>query len=621
MNGSPLLLTMLALGTCLYALLLTSRLLPLAPYRMGWLMYLANLFWELLEKRARVERLWLEAAAAVAALALIGLGGARPDFLALLALLLLALELGNRLWERSVLTRIPGRLDVVGLRHKAEGVGRFPAPSVHPRLTLTLEAPFVSRVPDYQLGTLSLGKPFELELIVGNHTPTPTQQPVRVTVTAPADWLAAGEARQVLPVMNPGAVARLRWTLLPREAASAGKLELSVTWDGEHRILRMAYDRCRHIDPSEIRGATIKRYPGARQAAFAWRGDMDLYDTSSFQSIAGLETALGLGARYGIAQTMYLSTRLTLDAASARDWSDHYGVNRGAEQIPQFIEWLRREADIRYGLPYPAASGRRYVLEIGNHGHLHFDTDTAGAPENAWKAGTRAGEGHLYPWIGDDRSSFGEQRDNIIEAQRWIERCLGFRPRSWAKPGRGNDASTPTAVAAAGLEVASGCDISAWDNAVRQPRPHHPTGTDLVELTARYPSDPQHIYHLAMLNFWLHRSHRLGIPMILMVHQHLRQFAGGACLRLTEWLLRRTLESFQGDFYVDTVYGIGSWWRDVLSPKTSVVRLNQIDGRLELTNAGDRDLSQIPIDILLADGSRTTRIVMVKAGGKVDVEV
>lgn len=620
MTGSPLLLTMLALGTCLYALLLASRLLPLAPYRVGWLMYLANLFWELLEKRAKLERLWLEAAAAVAALALIGLGGARPDFLALLALLLLALELGNRLWERSVLTSIPGRLDVAGLQGADRGIERFPAPSVHAHLTLTLEAPFVSRVPDYQLGTLSPGKQFDLELIIGNHTPTPTQQPVQVAISAAA-WLASGDARNVLPAMNPGTVTRLRWTLLPLEDAPAGELELSVSWDGEHRIIKIAYDCCRRIDASEIREATLKRYPGARQAAFAWRGDMDVYDTSSFQSIGGLETALGLGSRYGIAQTMYVSTRLTLDPVSASEWAEHYGVDRGAEQIPQFIEWLRREADIKHTCPYPATSERRYVLEIGNHGHLHFDTDTAGAPENAWKAGARAGQGYQYPWVGEDRSSFGEQRDNIIEAQRWIERCLDFSPRSWAKPGRGNDASTPAAVAAAGLEVASGCDISALDNAVRQPRPHQPMGKGLVELTARYPSDPQHIYHLAMLNFWLHRSHRLGIPMILMVHQHLRQFSGGACLRFTEWLLRRALEGFHGDFYMDTVYGIGSWWRDVLSPQNSVVRLSQSDGRLQLTNSGDRDLANLPIDILLADGSRTTRIVTARARDKVDVEV
>ncbi len=60
------------------------------------------------------------------------------------------------------------------------------------------------------------------------------------------------------------------------------------------------------------------------------------------------------------------------------------------------------------------------------------------------------------PWVGEDTSSFGEQRDNILEAARWCERCFGFVPRSWAKPGRGNDADTAQAAAAATSCSASG---------------------------------------------------------------------------------------------------------------------------------------------------------------------
>lgn len=659
---SAILLTAGALG---FAWLLATRLLFLAPWRLGWVMYLANLAWELLEKRLHRPRAVLELAGGVVSLALLGLGmilGGGGHLvvpaLALLALVLLGLELSNRRWERALLTAIPARLDTRGVRGggpvvaqprprlapsaggnepvaavggpaagaalgrgSSGAVARFPAPSLHPGLTLTLEAPFVARRPDYQLGMLALGVAFDLELIIGNHTPVPTQQPVRVALRAPAGWLGGGEAKRVWPVMAPEAVARLRWSLRPGQPAPAGTLTLHVAWDGEERTLRLLHEGCRPVAPGAIREAVLCRYPGARRAAFAWRGDMDLYDTASFQSIAGLETALGLGARYGIAQTMFVSTRLTLDEAAARAWADHYGVDRGAAEIPQFIDWLRSTAELRHHCPYPAVSARRYVLEIGNHGHLHFDTDTAGAPENGWKAGARAGEGHAYPWVGADRSSFGEQRDNIREAQRWFERCLGFTPRAWAKPGRGNDAFTPAAVAAAGMEVASGSDIRARDNALRQPPPHHPVGTDLVELTARYPGDPQHVYHLAMLRFWLHRAQRLGIPMILMAHQHLRQFDGGACVKLTEALLREAVAGFQGDLYLDTVYGIGAWWREVLSPRTAVVRLHREGGRLTLTNGGERDLDKVPVDIRLVDGGRLTRLVSVPAGETVVVEL
>ena len=143
----------------------------------------------------------------------------------------------------------------------------------------------------------------------------------------------------------------------------------------------------------------------------------------------------------------------------------------------------------------------------------------------------------------------------------------------------------------------------------------------MVELTARYPSDPQHVYHWAMLRFWLHRAQRQGIPMVLMCHQHMRQFAGSACTALMEALLREAVAGFHGDLYLDTVYGIGAWWRDVLSPQTAVVRLSQEGGRLRLTNGGERDLEHLPVDIRLTDGGRLTRLVTVPMGGTVEIDL
>jgi hypothetical protein len=150
--------------------------------------------------------------------------------------------------------------------------------------------------------------------------------------------------------------------------------------------------------------------------------------------------------------------------------------------------------DLRHAAAFPAqGKGKPYLLELGNHGHLHYDTAAAAAPENGWKSHAKMGAGR-YPWMGADASSFGEQRDNILEAARWFQKLLGFTPRSWAKPGRCNDADTARAAMAAGCEVLSGSDIRARDNVLFQPPPHHPGGTDAVELTSRYPPDPQHVH-------------------------------------------------------------------------------------------------------------------------------
>jgi hypothetical protein len=173
---------------------------------------------------------------------------------------------------------------------------------------------------------------------------------------------------------------------------------------------------------------------------------------------------------------------------------------------------------------------------------------------------------------------------------------------------------TAAAVSAAGCEVVSGSDIRARDNVLYQPPPHHPAGTTAVELTTRYPCDPQHVYHVAMLLFWLYRSHRLALPMIYMCHQHLRLFAGHACTRFTEFVLRTVLSRFGGDFYVDTVYGIGKYWREVLSPVTRRVTLSLKGATLTVHNGADTDFVDVPIDVNGADGRVFSVLISLQAG-------
>ena len=346
---------------------------------------------------------------------------------------------------------------------------------------------------------------------------------------------------------------------------------------------------------------------GAAERAFS-RGDFDLYDKASFQSIQGLEDAFGLGPILS-AQTMYLSTR-HLDQCEAERWARHYHVIEcyGNTSVCSVDAG---KVDFRHSAPYPVQSDKPYV-ELGNHGHLHYDTDASGAEGNGWKAGA-TGEGH-YPWQGEDHSSFGDQRDNILEAARWCSKLFGFVPLSWAKPGRGNDQYSPAAVEAAGCEVATGSDIGPMDNVLRPPPPQHPRGTRIAELTARYPSDPQHILHAMMLEFWMHRAYRLGIPMVILVHQHMRQFDGPLCARLTEYLLNRAVNGFNGDFYLDTVYGVGSYWREVLSPLTRRVAVSLDGDGVRVANRSDKRFIGLPVDIRLKSGERMTRLVDIEPG-------
>ncbi len=598
-----------------------ARLWCLAATRAGWLFYIPNVVWETLEKRLKRPRLLFESGVLFLGLLLLLLAGHGLSGVGLVLSAFLGLELLFRWNEREMFTGVPLDLDERGLSaasaHGETAKPCYPAPCVHPRLTVTVSGPFLSRTPDATLGLLPEGVAFKIEVTVGNHTPAPTQGPVNVSLDFPAHWPCLQPKSVDLGRLASGACGQFTWEFSP-ETGPEGYCLLRVESDKREWVRKIHHGACRRIQKEEWLSAGITRWPGARRSAFAWRGDMDLYDSSSFQSIRGLKVALGLARQYGVAQTMVTSTRLTLDETSAKVWAAHYGVDRDAGDIPVFAEWLKRETHLCHRNPYPAATeGKPYTLELGNHGHLHYDTDASGDPGNQWRHGVKPGEGN-YSWTGSDKSSFGEQKDNILEANRWFEQMLVYTPRTWAKPGRGNDQNTPRAVEAAGIRVASGSDIRPSDNVLRQPPPHHPRGTGIVELTARYPSDPRHAHHAWMQVFWMHRAWRKAIPMVYMCHQHMRQFEGHACTRITEFLLRRVLEGFNGDFYIDTLYGLGSYWLDVLNPESSKISLQFDHGRLVIENHGGHDLKDLPVDFILQNNKRPSLTVLVslKAGEK-----
>lgn len=184
-------------------------------------------------------------------------------------------------------------------------------------------------------------------------------------------------------------------------------------------------------------------------------------------------------------------------------------------------------------------------------------------------------------------------------------------------PNRTNDGHTAGAMEAAGCEVLSDSNVGTIHNVLFQPPPHHPAGTRAVELTKRFPGDPLDVFDVAMNVFWFHRAHRLGIPVVFMCHQHLRAYESRCCAAYTEYLLRYVLERFNGDLYVNTVFGIGKYWREVLSPETRTVSVRVDGAEIVVTNGSDQDFDDVPVDLVAVDGRRFTRLVSLAAGAEV----
>jgi hypothetical protein len=521
-------------------------------------------------------------------------------------------DISVRVRERRLLTTGYAHQDRIKLGPDRDG---YPAPSSHPELTVNLVGPFVSRRPHYDLGTLVVGRRIHLELIVGNHSVVPLQkEPVVSAGTRGPVQLSKSPAPRV-PVLKSGEVFRDSVELEVIEAGSSGQVDVSVAWGGFEQSLVIRHGECVPAEQAAPLEATISRYPGATRSAFAWRGDMDVYDTSTHQSIAGLEAAFGLAARYRFPQTLYLSTRLTISPDEADAFWAHWGLDRGQDEIPAFIEWMQRHVDLRHSLAYPFQSEKSYAVELGNHGHLHYGTHMAADAANGWRPGAKMGAGQ-YPWTEPASDSEREQRDNAIEANRLSVELFDFPMRSWAMPDRTADGSTAAAMLAAGCTVLSDSDITARDNVLRQPPPHHPSGTAAVELTKRYPGDPEHIYHVAMIKYWIGRGLRRQIPVLFMCHQHMRQWDGHACTRFTEHIMRYVLTRFHGDFHVNTVYGIGSYWNAVMSPTGRTVDV-EVQGRQVLVNNRGREaLESVPIDVTLNGGGTATYLVDLPAGGQ-----
>ncbi|MDP2361517.1 MAG: hypothetical protein Q8O14_12345 [bacterium] len=602
----------LLLGIALVAFHVVQRLVWLAPGRLGWLFYIANIVGEVGPKKLGVPRHRFETAAVMVGLLALWWGGLDVVFVLALSVVLLVWSLQLTRQERRFMNEVWNTRDTIGPEPTnaacSRGLARaYPAPSMHPQLTFTIIGPFTQRRPSYSMGTMAVGRRWRVQVVVGNHTITPTQTAQRLRVATGDGVKLLGEAERQLGVLKTGQIHRVDLDFEAVAAAASSHIDLTCEWGESTWRANLAVEAVLARAP-RITSAAVTRWPGACTSAFAWRGDMDIYDTSTCQSIEGLTLTFDIASRYRMPQTMYLSSRLSLDEEEATRWAAYYGIDRGADQIPRFISWMNEHVELRHRASYPFDSSLPYLIELGNHGHLHYGTDTATAEENGWKLDARMGAGR-YRWLSDNEGSLAEQRDNALEMRRMSELHFGFTPKSWAMPDRTNDAFTPKAMEAAGCEVLSDSDVRTKHNVLLQPPPHWAPGArQAVELTKRYPGDPEHIFHYWMNLFWIHRAMRKAIPVIFMCHQHMRQFTGWVGPRLTEAILRHVLHAFSGDFWINTVYGLGVYWRDVLSDRASVKIAFAAEG-LRVESTAPLEHASIPVDVVFEDGQKATWLV------------
>lgn len=601
-------------ATAAAAVFVLGKCFFLAPSRAGWLLLLANVFYETLEIKLRLRRAGVDFLLMVLAVAGAGfLGGGW-------AAAVLALALGA-VWASALLVELRWRADAPA-RQFAASAGRVPLPI--PRLIVSLRGPVLRRGRRvYCAGDWPEGWTQPYELLVLNPGTVRPQLPLRIEISTASTHVGVNAERHGdVACPEPGQVVRIPFAVRAERAGRGGDVRLRVahgdwTWK---RTLRVASVPAR--GSLRVRSATIRRWKYGARAGFVWRGDNDLYDPATFQSAEGLRMALGLAARFRMPTTVMLSSRLSLDPEEHQAFCEQFGWNRHSEEIPEFIRFWREEVDTAVEQEYPTRTERSLSAEVGNHGHLHWGTHAAADPGNGWTSHARVGQGR-YPWLKDHPcDSFAEQRDNIAACAAAIEAKLGVRTACYTPPSDMFDADTARAVEAAGIEIGNETDATKWQKLLTFPAEHHPEGcARLVELTRMLPRDPVNAPQIAMLKFWLGVARRRGRALVFLAHHHLLMYKSNACHALTAELLRHVLADAEGDVYPATLTAIGRYWRDVLSERTRMVQIRIAGNAVEIQNAGDRDLPGLPLEIGFGGGRRGMRLVDVPAHSCVAIDM
>jgi len=590
---------------------LLSKLLFLAAYRIGWLVFFSNTIYDTFWKKFPVDRVHMETAAFVVIVA--GWAVVAGPWVAFAAGAVMALA-----WAWTLYIDLNWRSGK--LAHQSRTYRGF-APVPVPELILQLWGPILDRGRTCRLGDWPEGHEAEFEAIIINPSLVRPQFPMKLEVLASNDAVEVlGAPEGEVPTPEPGQMARLKFRL--RAAKAGGPVDITV------RLTHQDYVRRENLNLSsvvakqdvEILGAEIRKWKGGARAAFGWRGDHDMYDPSTFQDAAGLKMAFGLGARFFVPTTVFLSARLALVADEHRKFCEHFGWDRRTDEIPDFIRFIREEVHVQPEMDFPFQCDRPYYAEIGNHMYHHYGTHASAAEGNDWRKST-IGAGQHW-WQGQEKDDYHEQRDNCATANKVFQEKLGFLPMSFAVPGRDYSANTPRAVEDAGIRVGSDSDASQWINVMKLPVPHHPKGVKrLVDITKKYPGDCQNVYRIAVLKYWMHAARRAGVHFLYMAHQHLLRYLDNACYHLTERMLKYVLDECHGDFYVSTVSGIAMYWERVLCGEHREVKVSVQDGSVAVENTGDANLDRLPVEIDLVGGRRFMALVDAPAGEKAIIQV
>ncbi|MCB9911384.1 MAG: hypothetical protein H6827_00160 [Planctomycetes bacterium] len=586
---------------------LISKCFFLASTRAGWVLMACNILYETGYKRLGLRRFGADAM--VLPLAVTGWWLSAGASYAAGFALVLGLAWG---WASMV----DSRWRSGGLAHQHR-VYRNRAVLPVPNLIVQIRGPVLERRRGVdEMGVLVAGETLHLEVIVLNPSRVVPQLPLVLEARCDVCSLAIVAARSgEMPAPEPGESLRLALELQAVSPGTGGSVFVQLR-HGDWSFKRQL--RVREVVPRESArptGVVIRRWRYGCRGAFAWRGDHDLFDPAAFQSIEGWRIALGLSRRFQLPSTLFLSSRLSLVEEEHRAYCAHFGWDRRSAEMPAFIEFVRQEVELRVEMEWPWQSARPLYAELGNHMHLHYGTEAAAAAENDWQFSVAMGSGR-YAWMtGAVGDSFSEQRDNARANNALFRELFDYEAASYAIPSDVYDEHTPGAMEAAGLEVGSDTDASRFTRVFQLPPPHHPAGCErFVELTRKYPRDPQDAYQVATLKYWLHAARRTGRAFIFLSHHHLLQYEGVACYHMTEELLRSVLEDCDGDVHAATVGGLGRYWRDVLSETTRVVSVRVKDGLIEVENRGARDLKGLPLEFELAGGGQGMRLMDVRAG-------
>ncbi len=589
-----------------------SKAFFLASSRLGWLMLLSNLVYEVIERRLRVPRLavdfvtWLTFSIASSVL-----GG--PWFGSACAIT------GSAAWIGALVVELRWRSDSPATQDRR--TRRVPLPI--PRLIVNIRGPVLARSRRlYDLGHWPEGWHHEFEVLVLNPGLVRPQLPMTVSAVSDSTSVVVAMASNDAACPEPGQATTHQFTIRAETAGTGGNVTVSVshgdrTWQRSMRIASIIATS--HV---QVRGAEINRWKYGCRAGFAWRGDNDLYDPSTFQSPQGLRIALGLAARYRMPTTIMLSARLSLEQEEHRAFCEKFGWDRHSEEVPDFARFFHEEVDMTNEQEFPTTTSKPFSAEIGNHMYLHYGTHAAADPGNNWAARAKIGAGN-YPWMrAHPCSSFEEQRDNLLKCAESTRQHLGVETTCFAIPSDVYDADTSRAVEAAGIEVGNDTDTTKFQRQVLFPPEHHPTGCErLAELTRMSPRDPVTASQIAMLKFWIGFSRRNRRALVYLAHHHLLMYETNACFDLTSELLRYTLADTEGDVYAATVTALGRYWRDVLSVRTRCVNAKFDAREITISNQGSESRHGLPLVVSLGRNRSFMVLVNVEANASTSLKL